>query len=86
MESFEQIEFTDEQKIEITRNKIRNDRNVKLLKSDWTQLSDVDLTPEKRNAWASYRQKLRDLPAALAIDPNDTYVSAYNSLVWPTPP
>jgi len=46
---------TDEQKWE----QIRLWRNVQLAKSDWTQLPDA---PVDKEAWASYRQALRDLP------------------------
>ena len=35
-------------------------RNAKLAQSDWTQLPDA---PVDREAWAIYRQALRDLPA-----------------------
>ena len=47
---------TDEQKWE----QIRLWRNSELLASDWTQLHD---SPVNKEAWANYRQKLRDLPA-----------------------
>ncbi|QKQ46835.1 tail fiber assembly protein [Achromobacter denitrificans] len=40
---------------------IRQERTAKLRDSDWSQLSDV---PESvREAWATYRQALRDIPA-----------------------
>ena len=35
-------------------------RAVELSRSDWTQLPDV---PADKEAWAIYRQALRDLPA-----------------------
>jgi hypothetical protein len=35
-------------------------RNAQLSISDWTQLSDA---PVNKEAWAIYRQALRDLPA-----------------------
>ncbi|WP_230623814.1 tail fiber assembly protein [Chromobacterium violaceum] len=41
---------------------LRTRRNVLLAASDWTQMPDVSLTPEKKKAWAEYRQSLRDLP------------------------
>jgi len=47
-----------------------------LEKTDWTQLIDVDLTAEEKQAWAVYRQALRDL------DNN----SSMFSLSWPVPP
>lgn len=48
-------------------------RNNRLLASDWTQLPDA---PCDRQAWADYRQALRDLPA----DPN------WPDVVWPIEP
>lgn len=47
---------TDEQKWE----QIRLWRNAELSQTDWTQLSD---SPVAKEAWATYRQALRDLPA-----------------------
>jgi hypothetical protein len=41
-----------------TSNRIH--RNGLLAASDWTQAAD---SPVDRNAWATYRQQLRDLPA-----------------------
>lgn len=38
---------------------IREDRDQKLIDSDWTQLLDV---PVDQTAWAAYRQALRDIP------------------------
>jgi len=49
-------EATNEQKWE----QIKLWRNIELAKSDWTQLSDA---PTDKEAWATYRQALRDLPA-----------------------
>ena len=46
---------TDDQKWE----QIRLWRNAQLQRSDWTQLSDA---PVDKDAWATYRQALRDLP------------------------
>ena len=40
----------------------RSERNFKLSFSDWTQLDDAPLTPEQKEAWAAYRQALRDVP------------------------
>jgi hypothetical protein len=47
---------TNEQKWD----QIRNWRNFELAKSDWTQVQD---SPADKEAWATYRQALRDLPA-----------------------
>ena len=35
-------------------------RNAELIRTDWTQLTDA---PVNKEAWATYRQALRDLPA-----------------------
>lgn len=37
----------------------RQERNAKLAACDWTQLAD---SPVDKEAWAQYRQALRDLP------------------------
>lgn len=50
-------------------------RNNILAQSDWTQLSDVPL--ETKQAWAAYRQQLRDV----------TSQSGYPfNVIWPMPP
>jgi Phage tail assembly chaperone protein len=55
---------------------MRTERNARLTKCDWTQLSDAPLTAEKKQAWMAYRQELRDFPSVVDI----------NNIVWPTPP
>lgn len=48
---------------------IRLHRSILLLQSDWAvndSLVDVNLTPEKRNEWIEYRQKLRDIPQTIS--------------------
>jgi len=60
---------------EMTRARLRAERDVRLRACDWTQLLDVpDAT---RRAWRPYRQALRDLP--------DTTTDPF-APVWPTPP
>lgn len=54
-----------------SRQRARRDRL--LVASDWTQLPDA---PVDRDAWAIYRQQLRNLKLGQAIDDAD----------WPTPP
>ncbi|MGI9158837.1 MAG: phage tail assembly chaperone [Saprospiraceae bacterium] len=41
----------------------RSARNYLLAASDWTQLPDAPLSLETRQAWAIYRQRLRDITA-----------------------
>ena len=55
-------------------NRLRETRNDFLVQSDWTQVSDA---PVDADAWKTYRQTLRDLPANTA-DPA--------SPSWPTKP
>lgn len=55
---------------------IRAERNGRLIACDFTQLTDVPFTVEKKAEWAVYRQALRDFP--------ETCNPA--SPVWPTQP
>ena len=41
---------------------LRSRRDMLLAESDWTQFNDSPLTDSKKTEWATYRQKLRDLP------------------------
>lgn len=61
----------DEQKL---WRHFRAERNRKLAATDWTQLSDATAN---KDAWAAYRQALRDLPSII----NDP-----NNVSWPVPP
>ena len=54
-------ESADEVPAEHYFERIRNWRNAELIACDWTQVADS--TADKA-AWATYRQKLRDLPAS----------------------
>ena len=65
--------FTPAVDPEIAKLKFIKSRNKKLLASDWTQLPDA---PVDKEAWAEYRQKLRDLPET--TDPLN--------IVWPDRP
>lgn len=56
---------------------LREERNKKLLLSDWTQLPVNPLTAEQKVLWETYRQELRDLP--------DNTIDIDN-VIWPTPP
>jgi len=59
---------------------LRLERDQQLAASDWTQASDHSspLADAKKAAWATYRQSLRDLPAAADM-------RSWPS-VWPTEP
>ena len=45
---------------------MRKVRNSMLKESDWTQVADA---PVDRQAWATYRQALRDFPATWTVSP-----------------
>ena len=53
---------------------IRQQRNQLLKASDWTQVADA---PVDKQAWATYRQALRDITEQAGFP---------NNVVFPTPP
>jgi hypothetical protein len=61
-------------------------RNDLLIRSDWTQLPDVQekFTEEEKQQWIAYRQKLRDLPDNIE-DPK-LLVLDLNHPDWPISP
>ena len=52
---------------------IRRHRNGLLLETDWTALPDVTMS----DAWKTYRQELRDIPASNTV---------YADVTWPPKP
>ncbi len=58
----------------ITWDDIREQRDAKLAFCDWTQVADA---PVDQQAWAVYRQELRDVPQDFGSP---------DAVVWPTPP
>ena len=68
------ITVTNARRDAAAREALRIERNRRLAASDWTQVPDA---PVDHQAWAAYRQALRDLPAN-TTDPRH--------VVWPTPP
>jgi hypothetical protein len=72
--------YTTKQWVENERMAIINvsDKRQKLLYStDWTQIPNGPLTQQQQEAWAVYRQQLRDIPEQSGYPFN---------VVWPTPP
>jgi hypothetical protein len=55
---------------------VREQRRYFLSQCDWTQINNVPLTEQEKDAWITYRQALRDI--TLQPDP-------FN-IVWPTSP
>jgi hypothetical protein len=41
--------------------RMRHWRNTELARTDWTQVADA---PDDKEAWATYRQALRDMPTS----------------------
>lgn len=64
----EQEEFLNQQ-----WNCIRKERNYALYLCDWTQLNDNGISSEKKDEWATYRQKLRDLTSQFSNPENVEY-------------
>ncbi|ELX7527401.1 phage tail assembly chaperone [Vibrio parahaemolyticus] len=62
---------------DIQWNEIRNYRDYLIAQSDFSQMSDSQLTDEKKAEFAVYRQELRDIPQNVS-DPDD--------VVWPVKP
>ena len=83
---WKEVEMTDE---EVAAQQARADgadndmrsivphRDQLLANSDWTVGNDSPLSTSKQDEWKTYRQNLRDLPAAY---------SKVSKVVWPTPP
>ena len=71
MKTAEQLET---EQLERASESARNQRDRLLKDSDWTQVSDA---PVDQQAWAEYRQALRDVPQQSGF-PTD--------INWPTKP
>jgi len=65
---------------EIKMNALRNKRAGMLSACDWTQTSDCPLSATKVKAWATYRQKLRDMTKGLDED------TEFEKIEFPTKP
>ena len=48
---------------------MRQMRDMLLRNSDWTQMPDLPLSNEQKQAWAVYRQALRDFPSTWTVGP-----------------
>lgn len=59
---------------------VRLMRNKLLSVCDWTQVSDSPLSADMKNAWATYRQELRD------ITNNLDDITNLENVPWPTKP
>jgi hypothetical protein len=59
---------------------VRQERDLKLAQSDWTQIADSPLSGEAKAEWATYRQALRNVPA------NNQSATSTEGVSWPTGP
>ena len=50
-------------------SQVRKFRNAQLTASDWTQLPDGPLSNADKQAWADFRQALRDFPSTWTPGP-----------------
>ena len=63
---------------------LREERDRRIALTDWRASSDLTLS----NAWKTYRQELRDLPASATpkLNPESEYELDLTSIKWPTEP
>ena len=61
---------------------LREKRDEIISKTDWRASSDLTLS----DAWKTYRQALRDLPASASPKLNSDYELDLTSVTWPTEP
>ena len=61
---------------------LRVERDIRIAKTDWRASSDLTLA----DAWKTYRQALRDLPASATPKLDSTYNLDLTSVTWPTEP
>ena len=61
---------------------LRIERNKRIALTDWRASSDLTLS----NAWKTYRQALRDLPASATPKLRSDYELDLTSVTWPTEP
>ena len=61
---------------------LRLERDKRLANTDWRASSDLTLA----DAWKTYRQALRDLPASATPKLNSFYELDLTSVTWPTEP
>ena len=61
---------------------LREERDKRIAKTDWRASSDLTLT----DAWKTYRQSLRDLPASASPSLDSNGNLDLTSVTWPTEP
>ena len=61
---------------------LRLERNARIAETDWRASSDLTIS----DAWKTYRQALRDLPATASPSFDSNYDLDLTSVTWPTEP
>ena len=61
---------------------LRIERDTRIAKTDWRASSDLTVS----DAWKTYRQALRDLPASATPKLGSDYELDLTSVTWPTEP
>ena len=61
---------------------LRVERDKRIAKTDWRASSDLTIA----DAWKTYRQALRDLPASASPSLDSNYDLDLTSVTWPTEP
>ena len=61
---------------------LRIERDTRIAKTDWRASSDITLA----DAWKTYRQALRDLPASATPKLDSRFELDLTSVTWPTEP
>ena len=61
---------------------LRIERDARLTACDWRASSDLTIS----DAWKTYRQALRDLPASASPSLDSNYDLDLTSVTWPTQP
>ena len=75
-------EMQSEYDLSLPLGLLREERNLKLQETDWTQYRDVSLSND--SDWKTYRQALRDLPST--TEPQLDENGQLTNVTWPTKP
>ena len=65
---------------------LRIERDKRLASCDWVSAKATDTGVAVSDAWKTYRQALRDLPASASPKLNSEYELDLTSVTWPTEP
>ena len=65
---------------------LREERNQLLSETDWMVTRSIETGVAISDAWKTYRQILRDLPASSSPSLNQYYDLDLTSVTWPTKP